>query len=172
MERVMETVRAVADAMPPEDVETAFALTAADFAAPDPLASPAAVAAERFARAALLIARAEAAPRRVFADRPSAVALRSSLSTSFDAELEAASADRDDAGYAALSAARAALVEWFSMTIIDLRPVVFARLPRHLPAHVVAWRLYGSLDRLDDLAGRNRVRHPGYMPETVEAVAP
>lgn len=79
---------------------------------------------------------------------------------------------RDDGAYRALRETRAAALAWFAATIVDLRPVVFARLPRSLPAYVVAWRLYGDLDRLDDLAGRNQLKHPGYMPETVEAIAP
>lgn len=135
-------------------------------------ASANAAEARRFARAALLIARAEAVARMRFTDRPAAQRARLAIFAAFAAEMEAAAGQRDEETWEALGAARNALADWFSTTILDLRPVVLARLPGHLPAPVVAWRLYGGLDRLDDLVARNRVRHPGWMPVTVEAIAP
>jgi len=128
--------------------------------------------ARRFSRAAVMIARAEAMARRTFADRPAAMAARAGIFAAFAAELNAAADQRDDDTYAALGAARGALADWFAETIVDLKPIVLARLPGHMPAHVVAWRLYGAVDRVDDLVSRNRVKHPGYLPTTIEAVAP
>lgn len=178
-----QDARDLADAMQPADVEPAFAEAAAGFSGP--IAGGAFVGvtaaleaaanqheAARYARAALLIARAEAMAHRAFADRPAALAARAAILTDFSAELHAAADQRDEDAYDALRDLRDRLTDWFGLTIADLRPVVAARLPRSLPATVVCWSLYGALDRLDDLAARNRVRHPGYMPTTVEAVAP
>lgn len=128
--------------------------------------------ARRFSRAAVMIARAESMARRTFADRPAAMAARTAILAAFAAELDAAAEQRDDDTYAALGLARGALADWFAETIVDLKPIVLARLPGHMPAHVVAWRLYGAVDRVDDLVSRNRVKHPGYLPTTIEAVAP
>lgn len=166
----VDTARALGDALDPETAETAFSEAAADFASAQ--ATAPVMRARRLARAVFVGVRAEAAARRVFADRPSAVRARAALVSAFEAELDAAAAAADGDLYAALGAAREAALRWFAGTILDLRPVVIARLPRSLPAHVVAWRLYGALDRLDDLIGRNQLKHPGFMPETIEAIAP
>src|SRR5262249_44660539 len=74
--------------------------------------------------------------------------------------------------YVALQALRGAVVAYLTQLIVDLAPVVTVTASQSMPALWWAWRLYQDPTRVIDLVQRNDVRHPSFMPETFEALAP
>jgi hypothetical protein len=110
---------------------------------------------------------AEAALRRTFSDRPSGVTARADVSS----RLSVLAASFDPAIAAAARDLRDRTVEYLSRLITDLAPVVTVSAGRSLPSLWWAWRLYQDPARAVELAARNRVPHPSFMPRTFEALA-
>lgn len=159
----------------------------ADWIAADPpdvpvtVATPSRLAAGRnavrldaLARLIGLAVTAEALVRTTWSCRQDGVAARA---------LFAAGADRAAYGLSSLGAAeaaepmaalhdlRGATVEWLTRAIADLAPVRTVTFAVELPATVAAWVLYGDPTRGAELAARNRLSHPQYLPRSFEALA-
>lgn len=118
-----------------------------------------------------LAAMAEAAAVVPLASQPEAAAIRRHLIEAID-EASIASGDKGaDAVFAALSALASAVTQDLTRRGADLATVRSYAMPRCMPSLVLAHRLYQDAGRADDLARRNRVRHPAFMPETGEALS-
>jgi prophage DNA circulation protein len=89
-----------------------------------------------------------------------AAELRDRLLEGIDAALESA----PEGVYQALSDARGALVRAYLELGARLPRVERWTPPATLPAVVLAYRLYGDPAREGELARRNRIRHPGFVP--------
>lgn len=63
-----------------------------------------------------------------------------------------------------LRAANAAMVQDISERAVNLKRLRTLSLGEELPALVLAYKLYGSIDQEQDIISRNRVRHPGFVP--------
>lgn len=111
-------------------------------------------------RQSAIIAAAEAAATVEFTSHPGAAALRETLAAALETEAERA----DDAVYQAVMDLRAAVVADITTRGADLARIVTLRQSGTLPALVVAHRLYGDATRGDEIAARNRLRHPGFVP--------
>lgn len=124
-------------------------------------------------RVAALATTAEAAVRRDYVDRASAVAVRSRLAESFAAEIDRLSvlSPVPRQMVEALVGLRDATVTALTRRATTLAPVVTITAPREAPALVWAWRLYRDPTRAREIAARNGVSHPGYIPTTFEALA-
>lgn len=154
---------AASDPLPPPAVATDATRAAAAAAA----IGPSAVA------IAALIGFAEAAVRRSYGDRRSAVAVRAMLATRFADLLEDLSASSPPP----LDMIRA-LVELRDRTVVALRarattlaPVVTVTATAMRPALAWAWDLYRDPTRAGEIAARNRLDHPGFVPPRFEALA-
>lgn len=111
-------------------------------------------------RQSAVIQAAEAAALVEFATYEEAAAWRETLATALETEAETA----DDALYPALVDLRAAVVADITARGADLARIVSVRQSGTLPALVVAHRLYGDATRAGEIAERNRLRHPGFVP--------
>lgn len=120
-------------------------------------------------RIAALTAYCEAIAKIKLTDRQSAITLRANVSTYFDQQLEALPSEAYDLFFA-MTRMRDATVEYLSRSIIDLAPVVRVTANLGLPSLYWAWRLYKDPTRSTELAERNRVPHPSFMPPTFEAL--
>lgn len=106
-----------------------------------------------------------------FASRVEATALRDRLVAYLDRAITAAGDTGADASYRALRVARAAAVRDLTERALTLADVATFATARSRPSLVLAQRLSGAdttLARADDLAGRNRVPHPLFMPVSGE----
>ncbi|MGE3918314.1 MAG: DNA circularization protein [Hyphomicrobiaceae bacterium] len=74
--------------------------------------------------------------------------------------------------FAALDEVRNRAAMAISRKVADLRPTIMVEAHASEPSLVWAWRLYGDTKRATELARRNRVRHPAFMPPSFEAEAP
>jgi prophage DNA circulation protein len=90
-----------------------------------------------------------------------AIAFRDQIFDAIDAQ--AAIAPDDDV-YSALMDVRAQLAAAVPGTAVDLPRLVHVTPATTVPALVLAYRLYGDVDLADDLAARNRVARPGFVP--------
>lgn len=70
----------------------------------------------------------------------------------------------DDSLYLPLQNLRAALVAAVPGRLSDLPRLVSVPLPSTTPSLVLAWKLYGSLDREQDVIDRNDVQNPLFVP--------
>lgn len=116
---------------------------------------------------------AEAVTRITFGSRGDGVAARIAINEASDRLLSLLSslgAADAAAAVAAVVTARDAVNAWLSRTIADLAPVRTIIWAAELPAAVAAWRLYADPTRASELVARNRVKHPGFMPTTFEAL--
>jgi len=103
-----------------------------------------------------------------YSTRREAIQARADLAELFERELN--SADRD--AYAALVEVRGRAAQAISRKVVDLRPTITIEAAASEPSLVWAWRLYRDAQLEGDLAERNRVRHPAFMPAIFEADAP
>ena len=70
--------------------------------------------------------------------------------------------------YQPLAALRAELIRHISAHGARLERIERMTLGTKTPSLVLSHRLYGSIDRADDLTRRNKVSHPGFIPENTE----
>ena len=89
-----------------------------------------------------------------------AVAARAALTGEIDALAELVS----DKVYEALMALRAKVARTIPPADEDLPRLRSFTPAATLPSLVIAYELYGSLEREPDVVARNRVRHPGFVP--------
>ncbi|MBI1202540.1 MAG: hypothetical protein GC182_08520 [Rhodopseudomonas sp.] len=130
-----------------------------------------AAAAARLARLAALSAFADQLARRTYDSRPDGVSARALANARFESELALCNGAADAALYIAIQNLRAALIDYLSRLITDLKPLVTVETAMRLPAVVMAWRLYADPARAAELVARNAVRHPSFMPVAFEALA-
>jgi prophage DNA circulation protein len=153
------------------------------FAPPAPSGSPpyspsAALAAAnvtgmlQLARLAALFAWANAVVGRTYTDRPSAVTARAECAERFERELNHCPGARFAALYLAIEQVQGAVVSYLTQLMANLAPIVEVEAAVAMPSLVAAWRLYQDPTRAVDLALRNQVRHPSFMPLQFQALAP
>ncbi|WP_316234964.1 MULTISPECIES: DNA circularization N-terminal domain-containing protein [unclassified Bradyrhizobium] len=186
-------VRQTMDAMPAAAAVRASLELAASFAAPVeapsvvgqvvPLAGPRylapsqalaadnAAAAARVVRLAALTAYAEAVLRSTFATRPEGVTARGELAERFENEFYQTDGAENAALFLAIEQLRDAVIAWLTQAIANLAPVIAIETNRQMPSLVLAWTLYADPMRADELAARNAVRDPMFMPRELTALS-
>lgn len=181
---VFQAARDLGNAMPPASAQRAglalaeaFPSSGLDLAGVPFLVSSAratvnADAAARVARLAGLTAYAEGVLRSSFVARPDGMTARAEVSGRFEAELYETNTGADAALYLAIDALRFGVVDWLTQTINTLAPVITVESAAIRPSLDLAWILYGDPTRADELVTRNNVRHPSFMPRTIQALAP
>lgn len=175
-ERVFEITAGLrlAAATPEEAIEALSNLIGYDPGTPDAGDGPSANAEDRntalmaslFRRAALLefaTATAEADPR----TRSETISLRAKIAEGFERELSLATGDV----YAVLDDVRGAAAQALSAKLANKKPTIVVEANASLPSILWGWRLYGDAKRGDELAERNHVHHPSFMPNAFEADA-
>jgi prophage DNA circulation protein len=182
MASLVAIVRQFGDGLPADSAVRASLELADAFPAPAPIAvqsypSPIVTAASntaaaaRAVRLAALTAYAEAVLRQTFKARPDGVTARGEVAEHFEAELyDTTGADNHDL-YVAIEALRGKVIDWLTKTINTLAPVIIVESARIMPSLALAWTLYADPLRADELVARNDVRHPSFMPRTIEALS-
>lgn len=161
------------DALRAIDDIAGFGADAALPVAATPTTRAAAVAAAEVARAlrlAALAAYAETLMRATFVDRPSGITARAEAAERFGAEMGRCIGGPDAELYVALADLRGRVCDYLTRLITDLAPVATVEAPQSMPALWWAWRLYGDPKRGDEIAARNRLPHPSFVPTTFEAL--
>lgn len=178
--RVFEIVQTLADSMPPASAARAMRQFADQFppVSPVPAISPLqgvqignVAVVSGFFRVAALAGETEAILRREFVARPDGVAARADLAMRFEAEMLLANGAAHAALYRALDDARGRAIDYLSKVINDLAPVIEVESNRVLPSLYWSFRLYGDAFRGTELAQRNLVRNPAFMPTVFSALA-
>lgn len=122
-------------------------------------------------RIAALAAIAAAVVDVTISDRREGIALRARVATLFAAERERAFADSNHELSVAIEDVSGHLVDHISRRIVDLAPMLDIVAPISMPSLWWSNRIYGTHERAGDLARRNRVIHPSFMPTRLEALA-
>lgn len=99
-----------------------------------------------------------------------AIALRDELA----GQLETLAESAEDAVYAALTDLRIAVINDLNARAADLSRTVQHPVTATLPALVIAYRLYGTIDQADSIVARNRISHPGFVAggRSIEVLTP
>jgi prophage DNA circulation protein len=129
-----------------------------------------AAAAQQLLRMSALISYSEAIARIALTDRPSAITLRANVSEYFESELVIVNA-ANIALSNAIMALRDSVINYLSRAVLDLAPVVTVEANLVMPSLFWAYRLYTDPTRATELAARNGVAHPSFMPTSFEALA-
>lgn len=119
-------------------------------------------AVQTLVRRAALIEAAKSAATATYASREEAIAIRDNLVAKLEAEAEAESTP--DPVYFALTDLRVAVVNDIQTRASDLAHLVQYTPRATVPAIVLAYQLYEDPARADEIAGRNKIRHPGFIP--------
>jgi len=122
-------------------------------------------------RAAAAVEYAAVQVARDFHDRPAAIQARADVSVVFDRCIAPLTGAPDLELFEALADIGGQTTETLTQVIATLAEVITVTTPRRLPAVVLSQRLYGTANRARELAARNRVDHPGFMPVEFEALA-
>ena len=61
-------------------------------------------------------------------------------------------------------------VEYLTSSVVDLSQIVDVKTMAVMPHLVISYMLYKSIDKADELACRNNVVHPMFMPTEFEAL--
>jgi prophage DNA circulation protein len=130
-----------------------------------------AIAVQQVTRLAALAAYAEAIARTTFKSRQEGITVRGDIAERLELEMNRASGSEQHDLFLAIQDLRGRLIEYLSLMITDLAPVVTVAANRSMPSLWWAWRLYGDPSRSTDLVKRNRVAHPSFMPERFEALS-
>jgi len=107
-----------------------------------------------------VIEAARASAQADFTSYPEAQQLRTELTDRLDQLLDSA----PDAVYIALVELRGAVITDITARGANLARIVPYTPKRTLPALVVAYHIYGDAAEDGNLVGRNRIRHPGFVP--------
>ena len=173
--------RGLGGAMDPADAVTAFAsaVDALPDAAPAPTSSPNRIddaankqIVARVSRMVLIAPYAEALVAVSYGSRQEGVTARADCVERFEREIELSTGPGGGDLSVRLAASRNSVVEFLSQVITTTAPLVTVSARRSLPALVWAWKLYQDPSRAVDLATRNDVPHPSFMPLQFNAVAP
>jgi prophage DNA circulation protein len=120
-------------------------------------------------RSLALVAFAKAVASTKFASRRDALRVRANLVELFDQQLQRT---LDETVIGALLDARDYAVKALTQSITSIIPVVTVSATRSMPSIYWAYRLYKDATRATELADRNRVPTPAYMPQEFEALTP
>jgi prophage DNA circulation protein len=178
--RLVATARTLSKGMPASDAISQFeqVFTAAQVVIPAPVyVTPGTLqevanqaAAYQLLRLAALTAYSEAIARVKLTDRPSAITLRANVAEYFESELLIVNASDIDLAHA-IMALRDSVINYLSTAVISLAPVIMVEANLSMPSLFWAWRLYMDPTRSTELAARNGVPHPSFMPREFEALA-
>ncbi|MBR0871204.1 DNA circularization N-terminal domain-containing protein [Bradyrhizobium tropiciagri] len=178
--RIMASARAIGDGIPPAEAVSTFEnlLASAQVEVPAPIFSTPGTIAEasneatayRALRVAALAVYGEAIARVTLSDRPAALTLRADVAELFESELLALDAGDTDLAHA-LMQMRDAVIKYLSRAVLDLASVLIIEANLSMPSLFWAWKLYQDPTRSTELAARNRVPHPSFMPNDFEALA-
>lgn len=108
----------------------------------------------------------------IIPSRDEAIQFRDRLAADMELEIVAAGDVGDDASYEALMALKKTLLLDIAQRSAGLAPIIRYKLARGVPALVLAQLLYKDEGRADELARRNGVAHPAFMPAEGEALSP
>jgi prophage DNA circulation protein len=128
-------------------------------------------AAARVVRLAALTAYAEAVLRMTFAARPEGINARAEVAERFEAEAYNTTGAENHDLFVAIEALRGTVIDWLTKTVNTLAPVIVVESALIMPSLALAWALYADPSRADELVARNSVRHPSFMPRTIEALS-
>lgn len=106
-----------------------------------------------------------------YTDRRAAIQARASVAEAVNAELELMTTRRAYALFVEVSNLRGYATSYFTRLLTDLAPIVIVSTVAPMPSLWLANMLYGDASRADELAKRNRVIHPSFMPTDIEALA-
>lgn len=106
-----------------------------------------------------------------YGDRRAAIQARANVSEAIESELSRLTTRKAYGLFVAVSDLRGVATAFFSSLITDLAPVVIVSTVVPMPSLWLAHMLYGDASRADELAKRNRVIHPSFMPTDIEALA-
>jgi prophage DNA circulation protein len=106
------------------------------------------------------IAAARATAEMSFPSFGDAVKVRDELAEHLDTQ---AGATNDDASHFALVDLRASMVRDITKRGANLSRTVAVAMEASLPTLVMAYNLYGDAGREDEIAARNKTRHPGFI---------
>ncbi|MFN3686093.1 hypothetical protein [Salinarimonas sp.] len=134
------------------------------------LGTPASAVATAF-EGLCLVELARALEREELRSRDEAQALLQRLRALFSAAVERAADARDQEAFRALRGLQAATMRALEERGRPLARVVRRTFAIRLPSLVLAQRLYQNAGRHEELIGENRVRHPLFCPETVQALS-
>lgn len=178
--RITASARALGKAMAPTDAISQFEqmFTGAQIVVPAPIyvtsgtAQEAANedAANQALRMAALIAYSDAIARVSLPDRPTAITLRANVAEYFESELLVVNAADIDLAHAIMTL-RDSVIDYLSRAVISLAPIITVEANLSMPSLFWSWRLYQDPTRSTDLAARNHVPHPSFMPREFEALA-
>lgn len=178
VDRVVDTVSALADAMTSADLARAFVplqTFGADLAPIMPSTpSRRTEAANRAAlltltRVSALVQWVAAISAMTYSDRRSAIQARADVAEAIDHELQTLTGAGTSALWSALTDLQGQATSALSRQVADLAPVLAVEAGTRMPSAWWAHRLYGTPERADELARRNRVKHPLFMPKAFEA---
>ena len=165
----------------------------AGFTAYTPMAAPQAMASEtarteaangaaltRLVRQIALAERARVARAAPLASRDDARALEERIAADISAEADViadlpAISDADDAVFRALGSLKAIVVSHLEARAASLEPLVAYRQAGPVSDLALAYALYGTIGadgaRAAEVSARNKAVHPGFMPESGQALA-
>lgn len=111
-----------------------------------------------------LIGMAVTASQMTFPSYDDAVAIRDLLARKLDAELDIVGKTDDDESFGALADLKAAMILDITKRAANLARIknIFPAEP--MPALVMAYEIYGSIDQAEEIRIRNKVRNPNFMP--------
>jgi hypothetical protein len=178
VDRVWGIVKGIGDVTPAAAVLEIMAPLVEFAVEPGPTGTPserqAAANAEALAglvRVAALGAVAAAAVDMPLPDRRAAIDLRARVAEMFSAERERAFVAGNADLAVALDELAGRVVEQISRRVADLAPVLQVSADATMPALWWSHRIYGTADRAAEIARRNRVIHPGFMPREIEVLS-
>lgn len=129
-----------------------------------------AAAAAQLLRMSALMSYAEAIARTTLSDRPSAITLRANVAEYFESELVVVNA-ADIALAKAIMSLRDSVIDYLSRAVLDLAPVITVEANLVLPSLFWAFKLYQDPTRALEIAARNQLPHPSFVPTEFEALA-
>lgn len=129
------------------------------------------IALDRLVRRLLLVVWVRVEVARPVASRRDAALRRDALLAAVDAAAEEAAAAGEDDLFAALLALRHHVQRHMAALAGRAAPVIGYSLAAPQPALVAAWRFYGDARREGELADRNAVWHPAFLPAEGERLA-
>lgn len=127
-------------------------------------------AAQQLLRMSALMSYSEAIARTTLSDRPSAITLRANVAEYFESEIEVVNA-ADIALANAIMALRDSVINYLSRAVLDLAPVINVEANLVLPSLFWAFKLYQDPTRALEIAARNQLAHPSFVPMEFEALA-
>lgn len=173
-------LRVIGEGAEPRDAAEPFrAMAAASAVAVPATASPGLNRAQSFARALAACVEAAALGEAMLAecrtdhgDRNAASAARARIAASFDAAADRIAQEAGGDIYRVFAETARLATDHIVQVSVDLRPLIRVDSRQSIPATAMAWKLYGDAARADELAERNRVSEPLFMPLSLEALSP